>query len=97
MRTKLEDEINRLSKEKIIEKVTASEWATPVVTALKSNGQIRLCGDYKITLNPNLIVDRHPIPRPSDLLAKLEKGKVFSKIDLAHAYQQMELDENSKI
>lgn len=29
-------------------------------------------------------------------MSKLETGRVFSKIDLAHAYQQLELDEQSK-
>lgn len=34
--------------------VTDSEWATPIVPVMKSNGQIRICGDYKITLNQSL-------------------------------------------
>ncbi|XP_014214167.1 uncharacterized protein K02A2.6-like [Copidosoma floridanum] len=96
LRSKLEQEIARLEKDKIIEPVKSSEWATPVVPVLKTSGQIRLCGDYKISLNPHLIVDRHPIPRVADLLANLEGGKLFSKLDLAHAYQQIELDEESK-
>ena len=31
-----------------------------------------------------------------DLLAMLGKGKTYTKLDLAHAYQQIELDEKSK-
>lgn len=30
------------------------------------------------------------------MLSKLENGKIFSKIDLAHAYQQVDLEEESK-
>ena len=77
MRKKLENEICRLEQEGIIEAVESSEWATPVVPVLKSNGEMRLCGDYKITVNPQLIVDKHPIPRVVDLLAELEKGQFF--------------------
>lgn len=43
-----------------------------------------------------LVINKHPIPRVADLLGQLERGKVFSKLDLAHAYQQVELDERSK-
>lgn len=32
----------------------------------------------------------------TDLLSKLKNGKIFSKLDLAHAYQQVELEEPSK-
>ena len=37
-----------------------------------------------------------PIPRTDDLLAGLNGGQFFSKLDLRHAYQQLELDEASK-
>ncbi|GFV14480.1 transposon Tf2-9 polyprotein [Trichonephila clavipes] len=52
----LKTKIDRLEKEGIIEKVDSSEWATPVVPVVKSDGSIRLCADYSVTLNPNLIV-----------------------------------------
>lgn len=96
MRIKVEKELDRLVANGIIEQVEDSEWATPIVPVVKSNGDIRICGDYKITVNPHLIVNRHPIPRVVELLSRLERGKMFSKIDLAHAYQQVELDSDSK-
>ena len=96
LRERVEEELDRLQSEGIVEAVKSSEWATPLVAIPKSNGQMRLCGDYKITLNPNLVVDRFPIPRVSDILEKLDKGLVSSKMDLAQAYQQIELEEQSK-
>lgn len=96
LRSKIEEEIVRLTNSNIIESVGSSEWATPIVPVVKSNGDIRLCGDYKITLNSQLVVNRHPIPKINDLLSELKRGKIFSTLDLAHAYQQVELDDESK-
>ena len=42
-------------------------------------------------------MDKYPIPRVSDLLTKLGGGStIFTKLDLAQAYQQVELNEESK-
>ena len=71
LREKVKKEIDRLIGKGVLQAVENSEWATPIVPVPKSNGQIRLCGDYKMTLNPHLLVDKHPIPRVSDLLTKL--------------------------
>ena len=57
------------------------------------DGNIRICGDYKRTVNKAAIVDSYPIPRIEDLFASLAGGTVFSKLDLAH---QLLLDDSSK-
>ena len=41
-------------------------------------------------------MDTYPLPRIDDLFASLAGGQAFSKLDLAHAYQQIPLDEESK-
>ena len=80
----------------ILEPVKFSEWATPVVPIMKKDGSIRLCGDYKITVNQATETDTYPLPRIEDMLASMARGIVFSKLDLAHAYQQVMLDEESQ-
>ena len=92
----VEREIKRLVEENIWEKVTYSDWATPLVPVMKSDGNIRLCGDYKVTLNPQLQVAQHPLPNPTDMFATLSNCTVFSKIDLRQAFQQLEMDEKSQ-
>ena len=57
---------------------------------------MRICGDYKVTINGALDVDQHPLPRPEDLFATVANGRVFSKLDLSQAYQQMLLASGSK-
>ena len=61
----------------------------------KGGGKLRICGDFKATINQALIVDQLPIPRPDELYQKLKDGQLFSKIDLSDAYLQLELDEES--
>ncbi|XP_047986190.1 uncharacterized protein K02A2.6-like isoform X1 [Leguminivora glycinivorella] len=80
----------------VIEPVDHSDWATPLVIARKADGGIRVCADYKITLNKVLLVDRYPVPKIEDLFTNLSNNSYFTKLDLSHAYNQYELDEASK-
>ena len=96
LRAKVETELARLEREGILTQVTWSDWATPVVVVPKTDGSVRLCGDFKVTVNPALNIDRYPLPRIEDILATLGGSTVFSKIDLQLAYLQMELDDASK-
>ena len=57
---------------------------------------MRICGDYKVTVNPVLDVDHYPLPTPEDLFATLAGGNKFSTLDLSHAYQQVCLEEESQ-
>ena len=96
MREKVANEIDRQVKLGILEPVKFSPWATLVVPILKGDGSIRLCGDYKVTVNRETVTETYPLPRVEDLLASLGGGTAFSKLDLKHAYQQVVLDDDSK-
>ncbi|CAH2086484.1 unnamed protein product [Euphydryas editha] len=72
-------------------------WATPIVSIIKGPKNIRICGDYKVTINPYLEMPHHPIPVIEDIFAKLNKDDnniktVFSKIDLRKAYMNRRMD-----
>ena len=92
----VEKELECLEAEGIIEKVDSSKWAAPIVPIPKGDGHLRICGDYRVTVNPLLVVDQHPLPKPEELFSSLSGGQKFSKIDLSHAYQQMVLEEESR-
>ena len=62
----------------------------------KPEGAIRIYGDYKVTINPQLEVDQYPLPKPDAIFSTLSEGKWFSKIDLTHAYQQLKLSPTSR-
>lgn len=96
LREKLVSEIERLVDNNTLVPIDSSEWATPIVTILKSDGSVRLCGDYKITINPVLNGTEYPLPKIEHLYAKIAGAKYFSKIDLKDAYQQLLLDNDSQ-
>jgi len=96
LREKVEVELERLQQQGIIEPIQFSDWAAPIVPVVKSDGSVRICGDYKVTINRVAKLDKYPIPRIDDLFASLSGGQKFSKVDLSHAYQQIQLDEESR-
>ena len=96
MRERVEQEIDQLKQEKILQPVEFSDWAAPIVLVLKNDGSVYIVGDFKLTANQAAKVDTYPLPRIEDLLAPLAGGKSFSRLDLAHAYQQIKLEEESR-
>ena len=68
----------------------------PIVAVLKTDETVRLCRDYKVTVNHDLEVDQYPLPVPVDLMSSLTGGKTFTKLDLSSAYQRMPLEEKSR-
>ena len=96
IREAVERELESLVQAGILEKVAHSAWAAPIVPVPKKDGRFRICGDYKVTVNPMLEVDQHPLPKPEELFTTLAGGQKFTKLDLSHAYQQVFLDDESK-
>lgn len=57
---------------------------------------MRICGDYKVPINQSVEEETYPLPNAEDLFATLAGGKLFTKLDLSHAYQQLQLDRDSE-
>lgn len=97
LRDRVENELNRLVNLGILQPVKYSDYASPIVPVLKRDGSIRLCADYSVTINKQLLVDTYPLPRYEELFTKLHGGKYFSKLDLSQAYNQLCLNESSQM
>ncbi|XP_063954090.1 uncharacterized protein K02A2.6-like [Lytechinus pictus] len=95
-RDRVNQEIDRLLGQKILEPVQYSKWAAPIVPIDKPDGTIRICGDYRLTVNSAARSDTYPIPRIDELFTKLVNGKKFTKLDMSHAYQQLVLSPDSR-
>ena len=93
---KVKGELDRLVKRGILTKVDTSDWASPIVV-VKADRSLRLCGDYKVSVNRVIDINQYPLPTAEDLFATLSGGKMFnSKIDLSSAYLQLELEDDCK-
>ena len=77
MREAVGSELDRLESEGIIERVSTSQWATPLVVVPKRDGSLRLCGDYRLTVNNAIEVDAHPLLKPEEIFATLSGGEVY--------------------
>ncbi|KAK9400635.1 putative protein K02A2.6-like [Crotalus adamanteus] len=93
LKNKINTELDKLIQQGILEPVDSSPWETPIVTPLKANGEVCICADYKCTLNKALQQHSYPVPMVSHILAFLKGGQVFTKLNLAQAYQQLPVDE----
>ena len=74
---KVEEELDQLVKQGIIETVQFSDWAAPIVIVLNKKN-IRICEDFKLTVNSASKLDRYPIPKIDDLVATVAGGEKFT-------------------
>lgn len=95
-RDAVEKDLQRQVENGVLQPVEVSDWATPIVVVPKPNGAVRVCGDFSVTVNPQLSITQYPLPRPEELLASLNGGHKFTKLDLSEPYLQMELDQDAK-
>ncbi|XP_037930885.1 uncharacterized protein K02A2.6-like [Teleopsis dalmanni] len=96
-KSKIESNLRELIAKDILEPINNAEWGTPLVPILKPNGDIRICGDYKVTINKHLSDFKYPLPRIDEIFASLQGGELFSKLDLLNAYNQLVLDDKSQL
>lgn len=92
----IEKKFNEFCDSKMMEPVDNADWASPIVPIVKPGGDLRICGDYKVTINKFLLDFKYPLPRIEEIFASLRGGQLFSKLDLSNAYNQLELDDESQ-
>ncbi|XP_071954134.1 uncharacterized protein [Antedon mediterranea] len=88
MKSKVERELVRLENEHVLTKVETSNWASPIVVVPKSDGTVRICGDYSVTINQHVTDEEYSLPSAD---SELSGKRVFTKLDLSHAYTQLNI------
>ena len=76
LKPKIDKELDSLVERGILEKISYSEWATPIVPVPKPNGSVRICCDFKVTVNPLVEIDKYPLLRIDDIFATLSQGQM---------------------
>lgn len=97
LRQAVEEELHDLVDRGVLVPESKSDWATPLVVVPKPNNKVRLCGDFKVTINPAVKTDHYPLPLVDDIFAKMAGNSVFTVLDLSTAYQQIEMHEDSQM
>lgn len=92
----IEEELQRLITANIITPIEYSDYAAPIVSPIKPNGKVRICGDYSTGLNDSLEPHPYPLPTPDEIFVKIAHGKKFAVVDLSDAYLQTEVSEEAK-
>ena len=59
-----------MEDEDIIEPVEVCNWATPIACVPKTDDSVRVCGDYKGTVNLPIQTEQFPIPTLEELREK---------------------------
>jgi hypothetical protein len=85
--------IDNLNKGFIVN--SSSPFASPVLFVKKPNGGLRFCVDYR-KLNSLTRNDPYPIPRIDELISRVSKAKLFTKIDIRQAFHRIRMDPESE-
>ena len=75
--------------------MTSSSYGALVLFVKKKDGSLRLCIDFR-RLNKITKGDQYPLPLISDLLDSPRKARIYTKIDLQHAYHLVHIAEGDE-
>ena len=97
LRNTLLQELQRLEKDKIIEKVDhPTNWVNSLVIVEKKSGGLRLCLDPR-DLNKAIKREHYQLPTIEEIVSRQSGNRIFSVLDASSAFWQIQLDEESSL
>ncbi|CAL3966035.1 unnamed protein product [Diplocarpon coronariae] len=74
---------------------SSSPQAAPILFVRKADGSLRLCVDYR-KLNALTKKDPYPIPLIDEMMARISKARVFTKIDIQQAFHRIRMSADAE-
>jgi hypothetical protein len=74
---------------------SSSPAASPILFVKMKDGSLRLCVDYR-ALNHASVKNRYPLPLISEILERVGKAKIFTKLDLRDAYNRIRIKDGDE-
>lgn len=96
MQQEVADKIHEMERLGVWRRVKTSNYASPLVVVPKAKG-LRLCADFKSTINPQLKVDQYPMPEPQDIFAQMSGKRVFSVLDFKRYFEQIKVADTEEM
>ena len=94
LQSTINSEVQKMLEQGVIQH-SFSPWSSPVVMVRKKDGAWRFCIDYR-KLNEVTYRDAYPLPRIDATLDSLSGATLFTTLDLASGYWQVEVDPSDK-
>jgi hypothetical protein len=86
----VKEELDKLLEAGFIRHVETTEWVSPVVLALKKNGKLRVCVNYKV-LNKVTKKDRYPLPFCEEILEEVAGHEMYTFGEGYRGYHQVKI------
>ena len=86
---KVDATLSKMESQGVIRRIDGpTEWCAGMVVVPKSNGDVRVCGDFT-KLNHSIQRERHILPSVEHLLATIGNATVFLKLDANSGFHQI--------
>ena len=95
MEARVAEALEVLTQRGILEPIQSSRVAAPIVVVVKKSGKLRICGAFNLTVNKMTEMVIYPSPTIDQMYARLAGMRVFSKLDLAEAFHQIPVSEET--
>jgi len=88
--TMVKEELDKLLEVGFIRPMETTEWVSLVVLALKKNGKLRVCVNYK-ALNKVIKKDRYPLPFCEEILEEVVRHEMYTFGNGYKGYHQVKI------
>ena len=96
VRPLLKDELDRMEKMNVIEKVNPpTDWVNSLVVVRKKNNKLRVCMDPS-DLNKCIMREHYPMKSVEEVVSRMPEAQIFTVLDANHGFWQVKLSEDSK-